>query len=199
MLHNLKPILGSSDGSSTKNLIPSLEYWAWAEPEPRPFTKVRSRALMILYFLLHKSPNFLGPSPKMDPEPGSSLGPSQNFEPEPGLGRARARPGLGPITTWELRIRCLESKDIQTFFTSGSTALKRIPHIWRRLSAKKSTATSIRVAHSYNYTTFCRKMPGRVVKEKNIVKDWVRGLTYFWKLQQKIFFCFSITGQVSKY
>ena len=173
----------------------SISSQAWAQALHKSSIPSLERPL----FLLHKSPNFLGPSPKIDPEPGSSLGPSQNFEPEPGLGQARARPGLGPITTWELRIRCLESKDIQTFFTSGSTALKRIPHIWRRLSAKKSTATSIRVAHSYNYTTFCRKMPGRVVKEKNIVKDWVRGLTYFWKLQQKIFFCFSITGQVSKY
>ena len=34
-------------------------------------------------FLLHKSPNFLGPFQKIDPDPGSSLGPSQNFEPDP--------------------------------------------------------------------------------------------------------------------
>ena len=34
-------------------------------------------------FLLHRSPNFLGPSPKINPEPGSSLSPSQKFEPDP--------------------------------------------------------------------------------------------------------------------
>ena len=63
--------------------IPSLESRSRAEPEPRPFTKVRSRALTSLHFLLHKSPKFQGPSQKIDPEPGSSLGPSQIFEPDP--------------------------------------------------------------------------------------------------------------------
>ena len=46
---------------------------------------------MGLFFLLHISPNFLGPSQKIDTKPESSLGPSQNYEPNPlKNGRARA-------------------------------------------------------------------------------------------------------------
>ena len=58
-------------------------FWAPFGSMCRPFTKVQSRTLTGPYFLLHKSPNFLGPSQKIDPEPGSSLGPSQNFKPDP--------------------------------------------------------------------------------------------------------------------
>ena len=54
---------------------------------------------MGLFFLLHISPNFLGPSQKINPEPGSSLGPSQNFEPDPlKNGRARAEPEPGLVS-----------------------------------------------------------------------------------------------------
>ena len=58
----------------------ALKNWSQANPEPwksissqaqpRPFTKVQSRALTSLCFLLHKSPKFQGPSQKIDPEPG---------------------------------------------------------------------------------------------------------------------------------
>ena len=79
--------LYTSDGMSPKKLIPgqsrALNINLKPKPDPRPFIKGRSQAFTGLYFLLHKSPNFLGPSQKIDPEPVSILGPSQNFDPDP--------------------------------------------------------------------------------------------------------------------
>ena len=80
-------VCGSSDGSSPKKTSPGRARDLRAEL--RPSWKSRAQALMSLWFLLHKSSNFLGPSQNVDPEPSKKKA-------VPG----RAEPRLGPITMW---------------------------------------------------------------------------------------------------